>query len=64
MKLANLSAVVTGGASGLGLACARQLAVRGVHVVIADRSAEQGAQAVASLQYACLKPSHVLTRHS
>ena len=38
MKLANLSAVVTGAASGLGLACARQLTARGVSVVIADLS--------------------------
>ena len=38
MKLANVSAVVTGAASGLGLACARQLTARGVSVVIADLS--------------------------
>lgn len=49
MKLANMSAVVTGGASGLGLASARQLLGRGVAVVIADRSAERGAQAMAQL---------------
>jgi NAD(P)-dependent dehydrogenase (short-subunit alcohol dehydrogenase family) len=48
MNLANLSAVVTRGASGLGLACARQLAVRGVSVVIADLS-EDGASAAAAL---------------
>jgi len=47
MKLANLSAVVTGGASGLGLACARQLAARGVSVVIADLSEDGVAAAVA-----------------
>ena len=49
MKLKNLSAVVTGGASGLGLACVRQLAERGVAVVIADLSAEAGEAAAASL---------------
>ncbi|MDF3833347.1 SDR family NAD(P)-dependent oxidoreductase [Cupriavidus basilensis] len=49
MKLANLSAVVTGGASGLGLACARRLAERGVAVVIADLSEENGAAAVREL---------------
>jgi NAD(P)-dependent dehydrogenase (short-subunit alcohol dehydrogenase family) len=47
MKLANLSAVVTGGASGLGLACARALVARGVDVVIADLSVEGGTQAAA-----------------
>jgi NAD(P)-dependent dehydrogenase (short-subunit alcohol dehydrogenase family) len=49
MKLANLSAVVTGGASGLGLASARALCARGVAVVIADSSDENGARAVADL---------------
>ncbi len=49
MELANLSAVVTGGASGLGLACARQLVADGAYVVIADLSDESGARAVAAL---------------
>ena len=49
MKLKNLSAVVTGGASGLGLACATQLIERGVAVVIADLSVENGEAAVAAL---------------
>ncbi|GAA3762408.1 3-hydroxybutyrate dehydrogenase [Microbacterium kribbense] len=40
-------AVITGGASGIGLACARELAGRGAHVVIADLNAD-AAQAVAS----------------
>ncbi len=50
MHLSNMSAVVTGGASGLGLATARQLAARGVMVVIADLNPERGAAAVAELQ--------------
>lgn len=49
MKLENMSAVVTGGASGLGLACARQLLARGVSVVIADQSAERGNTVIATL---------------
>lgn len=52
MKLANMSAVVTGGASGLGLACARQLLDRGVSVVIADMSEERGATALQDLNSA------------
>jgi len=51
MKLSStMSAVVTGGASGLGLACVRQLVAKGVPVVIADLSDEHGAAAVAQLK--------------
>lgn len=42
MKLQKMSAVVTGGASGLGLATAKQLAERGVSVVIVDMNEDQG----------------------
>ena len=42
MKLAGLSAVVTGGASGLGEATARALAAEGVKVAIFDLNAEVG----------------------
>ena len=45
MKLENMSALVTGGASGLGLACARRLVARGVKVVIVDLNREAGAAA-------------------
>ncbi|NLB47790.1 MAG: 3-hydroxybutyrate dehydrogenase [Microbacteriaceae bacterium] len=38
--LAGKRAIVTGGASGIGLACAREFASRGAHVTIADRDGE------------------------
>ncbi len=47
MNLAGASAVVTGGASGIGEASARQLTDLGARVVIADLNEERG-QAVAS----------------
>src|SRR5665213_1077417 len=43
MELNNTSAVVTGGASGLGEASARELSARGVKVVLADLNDERGA---------------------
>jgi NAD(P)-dependent dehydrogenase (short-subunit alcohol dehydrogenase family) len=43
MELTNTSAVVTGGASGLGEATARLLASRGVKVVLADLNDDAGA---------------------
>jgi NAD(P)-dependent dehydrogenase (short-subunit alcohol dehydrogenase family) len=43
MELTNTSAVVTGGASGLGEATARALASRGVKVVVADLNDVRGA---------------------
>ena len=42
MKTEGISAIVTGGASGLGAATARRLAAEGVRVVIADLQAEAG----------------------
>ena len=49
MELSNTSAVVTGGASGLGEATAEALAARGVRVVIADLNDEHGAAVAARL---------------
>jgi NAD(P)-dependent dehydrogenase (short-subunit alcohol dehydrogenase family) len=42
MELDGISAIVTGGASGLGAATARELAKRGARVVIADLSDDKG----------------------
>jgi NAD(P)-dependent dehydrogenase (short-subunit alcohol dehydrogenase family) len=42
MNLANTSAIVTGGASGLGAATARRLSEAGTRVVIADLNADSG----------------------
>ena len=47
INLEGASAIVTGGASGIGEASARQLAALGARVVIADLQEERG-QAVAS----------------
>jgi len=49
MELANTSALVTGGASGLGEATARALAARGVAVVVADLNDERGSALAAEL---------------
>jgi 3-oxoacyl-[acyl-carrier protein] reductase len=47
--LAGKSAVVTGGASGIGFACARALAGEGASVVLADSNEEAGARAAEEL---------------
>ncbi|MDT5208167.1 MAG: hypothetical protein QOF67_582 [Mycobacterium sp.] len=39
-----MSAIVTGGASGIGAASARQLAARGAKVVVADLQVDRGAE--------------------
>jgi NAD(P)-dependent dehydrogenase (short-subunit alcohol dehydrogenase family) len=44
MDINGASAIVTGGASGIGAASARQLAARGARVVVADLQNDRGAQ--------------------
>lgn len=46
-ELTNRSALVTGGASGIGLSCARMLAQAGAHVIVADRDGD-GARGAAA----------------
>jgi len=50
MKLDGISAIVTGGASGLGAATARELAKRGARVVIADISDDKGKAVADSIE--------------
>ena len=49
MDVRNAVAIVTGGASGLGLASARKLAAAGAWVVIVDLASRQGAEMAAEL---------------
>ncbi len=42
MEISGASAIVTGGASGIGAAVVRQLAAKGAKVVVADLNAEKG----------------------
>jgi NAD(P)-dependent dehydrogenase (short-subunit alcohol dehydrogenase family) len=53
MNLEGQRALVTGGASGLGLATAKQLHERGAHVVIVDVSADAGAAAAHDVGTRC-----------
>ena len=49
MDIANTAAVITGGASGLGEATARQFAAAGAKVTLLDRDAERGEAVAAEL---------------
>ncbi|MFC5745312.1 SDR family NAD(P)-dependent oxidoreductase [Actinomadura rugatobispora] len=53
MRLENASALVTGGASGLGLATVRSLVERGVHTVVVDLPSSQGAEIADGLGDLC-----------
>ena len=48
-RVADKVAIITGGASGLGLASARRLADEGATVVIADINAAQGQTAASDI---------------
>lgn len=47
--LAGKRALITGGASGIGLACAHEFASRGAHVVIADLNADAATDAATAV---------------
>jgi NAD(P)-dependent dehydrogenase (short-subunit alcohol dehydrogenase family) len=50
MDLNGVAAIVTGGASGIGLASARRMAALGAHVVIVDMNEEKGKQVASDLK--------------
>jgi NAD(P)-dependent dehydrogenase (short-subunit alcohol dehydrogenase family) len=61
MKLNGISALVTGGASGLGLATAAELVSRGAHVVLVDLPGAPGDEAARSLNgSATFAPANIL----
>src|SRR4026209_1953595 len=49
MKIEGIAAVVTGGASGLGEATARELARRGAKVAVFDRDADKGGKVASEI---------------
>lgn len=51
----NRVGIVTGGASGIGLACAEKLTEKGVKIVIADLNFEQGNQVAQKLGGYCIE---------
>jgi NAD(P)-dependent dehydrogenase (short-subunit alcohol dehydrogenase family) len=50
MEISGSTAIVTGAASGIGAACARQLAARGATVVVADLQADKGEALAAEIK--------------
>src|SRR5437763_1620271 len=59
----NKVAIVTGAASGIGLAIAQGLATRGVHVTLSDIDEEKGNEAAAELQSARFQFANMTNEH-
>ncbi|HEX3965122.1 MAG TPA: SDR family NAD(P)-dependent oxidoreductase [Trebonia sp.] len=59
MEISGTAALVTGGASGLGLATARRLAAAGSHVTIVDLPSSQGKAIADTLEGASFAPADV-----
>ncbi len=59
MKLEGKIAVVTGAASGIGLATAETLAMAGAHVIVADIAKDKGEAAARALQTKGLKADYI-----
>ena len=60
MQFAGIRAVITGGASGLGLATARRIVAAGGQALLLDVNAETGAAVLQELgQRACFRPVDV-----
>jgi NAD(P)-dependent dehydrogenase (short-subunit alcohol dehydrogenase family) len=49
-----LTALITGGTSGIGRAAANKLAQLGMHVIVVGRNAERGEKTVADIRAAAL----------
>ena len=63
-RLAGKAALITGGASGIGLAAARRFVAEGARVAITDRNAELGSQAARSLEPDAFFVRHDVTSES
>ena len=61
MRLRGISTLVTGGASGLGLASAAELVARGARVVLVDLPTSSGSEAAGDLgEAAAFVPADIL----